>query len=99
MREGDSLLQICSHIANGAKHFKATAAHHTSVKNAMLSAAAFQPDALNPGDFQSRGWLVVELDGHAADRFGPHIEVVVLAGKLLDFWTGLLEAKQGKATA
>jgi hypothetical protein len=30
-RAGNRLLEITSHIANGAKHFRATAAHHKSV--------------------------------------------------------------------
>jgi hypothetical protein len=31
LRNSEPLLQIVSHIANGAKHFEATAAHHQSV--------------------------------------------------------------------
>src|SRR5262245_38256943 len=30
------LLQVCSHIASGSKHFQATAKHHTSVKDATV---------------------------------------------------------------
>ncbi len=98
-REGNILLQVCSHIANGAKHFKATAKRHTSVKDTMVSAAAFQPNAFQENAFQVHGWLVIELDGEAAQMLGQNIEVVELARRLLRFWTDFFAPNQGKASS
>jgi hypothetical protein len=35
-REGNRLLQVASHLGNGAKHFRVTARHHTAVNHADL---------------------------------------------------------------
>jgi hypothetical protein len=38
------LLQVCSHLANGSKHFEATAKKHQSVKDTEQHAGAFSSD-------------------------------------------------------
>jgi hypothetical protein len=83
--EGNLLLQVCSHIANGAKHFQATAKHHTSVAGLYSEEGAFQRDAFQSDAFQVGG-LFVALDGQAALAFGTRLEVIDLAGRVLGHW-------------
>jgi hypothetical protein len=79
------LLQICSHLANGANHFEATAKQHTSVDDVVSEEGAFQPDALQPSAFQVGG-LFIRLDGQAASLFGAKTEAVDFAQKVLAHW-------------
>lgn len=79
------LLQVCSHIANGAKHFQATAKKHTSVADVYSEEGAFQRDCFQADAFQVGG-LVVELDGQAAQAFGTRLEVIDLARRVLEHW-------------
>jgi len=79
------LLQVCRHIADGSKHFQATASHHTSVKDTSLEGSAFQPGAFQSDAFQGRQ-LIVHLDGPSATQFGATIEVAELAEQVLRFW-------------
>lgn len=83
--ERNLLLQVCSHIANGAKHFKATAKQHTSVADLYSEEGAFQRDKFQSDAFQVGG-LLVELDGPAGQAFGTRLEVVDLAGRVLAHW-------------
>jgi hypothetical protein len=83
--EASLLLQVCSHIANGAKHFEATAKHHTSVADLYSEEGAFQRDCFQGDAFQVGG-LFVELDGQAALAFGTRLEVIDLAGRVLAHW-------------
>ena len=76
------LLQVCSHLANGAKHFEATAKQHTSVHDVVAEEAAFQRGAFQANAFQVGG-LFILLEGQAAALFGAKIEAVDLAGKVL----------------
>ncbi|MDP9309498.1 MAG: hypothetical protein M3R24_01140 [Chloroflexota bacterium] len=85
LRNSNVLLQVCSHIANGSKHFQATAKRHDSVKNAQVHKGAFQRDAFQADAFDvSR--LVVQLQGQAAQEFGELIDVLELARRVLEFW-------------
>jgi hypothetical protein len=84
--KGSLLLQVCSHIANGAKHFQATAKHHTSVADVYSEEGAFQRGCFQADAFQVGG-LFVELDGQAAQEFGTRREVVDLADRVLAHWT------------
>lgn len=80
------LLRVCTHVANGAKHFKVTYGRHDSVKGTQVSAAVFQPGAFPADAFQTKKWLVIELDGDAARELGPQIEVLDLARRLVEYW-------------
>ncbi|MAM00520.1 MAG: hypothetical protein CL583_18930 [Alteromonadaceae bacterium] len=83
------LLQLCSHIANGAKHFEATASKHKSVSSLGKQAV------WNASSVTERGWeassvtyrLQIELDGVAKERFGASMTVRALADELLVFWS------------
>ncbi|MCI0400843.1 MAG: hypothetical protein L0Z68_06035 [Gammaproteobacteria bacterium] len=79
------LLQVCSHLANGAKHFEATAKQHTSVHDVVSEAGAYQRGAFQSSAFQVGG-LFVRLDGQAASLFGAKIEAIAFAQKVLAHW-------------
>ena len=84
LRKSSIYLQVCSHIANGAKHFKATKPHHTSVSDTSLN-GAIQRNAFQNNAFDVTR-LSIDLDGAAAKQLGSSIEVVELAGRILKFW-------------
>ena len=84
-RSNETLLQACSHLADDSKHFVAAAKRHKSVKDAREETGAFQADFVQADAFDI-GKLVAKLNGDAARRLRPSIEVVDLAGRVLDFW-------------
>jgi hypothetical protein len=84
-RRSEVLLQICSHIATGGKHFQVESPHHQSVKGSELRGGGFSPLGFQNNAFQV-GRLFVNLDGSAAAIYGPSIEVTALASKILDLW-------------
>ena len=85
LRQSSTLLQVCSHVANGSKHFVALAKHHDSVKDTKTEEAAFQHGAFHANAFQV-GRLLVELQGKPAQVLGRYVEVTELASKVLDYW-------------
>ena len=90
LRNSNQILQICSHIASGAKHFKATASKHKSVSGTSVEGSyqrnTFQSDA---HDVEC---LKIDLDGDAAKELGSSIEVVDLARRILKFWEDNMNA-------
>lgn len=84
MRSSSPLLKIVSHIANGAKHFEATALHHQSiddVENDRYVEAGYVED----GYFEES--IVVRLTSKEAVAFGKsEINVIDLAGQVLTYW-------------
>lgn len=84
-RESNRLLEITSHIASGAKHFRATASHHDSVKHAdvhregAFDPRAFSPSSFSPAAFSMPG-LHIELDD------GTLMHAYSLADEVLAFW-------------
>ncbi len=84
-RSASVLLQICSHIANGGKHFRATAKHHQSVSDARIQEGAFQQDAFQADAFQVQA-LLIQLDGQAAAQFGAEVDCLDLATQVLRYW-------------
>ncbi len=89
-RQKELLLQICSHIASGAKHFKAESSHHQSVKDSRKESGGFDGNVFQNDPFDV-GRLVVELEGDAAARFGSSVEVTVLAERILNLWSSRLQ--------
>jgi hypothetical protein len=84
------LLAICSHIANGAKHFEATAQHHKSVADTGVKKIGGWGGAW--GGEWGGAWsgrtkqLVIELQGEAEIQFGPLVLALGLAEKVLAYW-------------
>lgn len=85
LRNSNILLKVCSHIANGSKHFKATEPRHKSVSGTSLEEGIFDTAIFDPEIFDV-AHLEIYLDGDAAKQLGSSIEVVELAGRILKFW-------------
>ena len=89
------ILQICSHIGNGAKHFEATAKKHGTVKDVKSKGTIVAP--LIKSD---NGWrlgptsthLCIKLDGDAEAKLGKSISAVYLAKMVLEFWRTYLSS-------
>jgi len=79
------LLQVCSHIANGIKHFHATAKKHQSIADVRTQEGAFQRNAFQVDAFQVEA-LIIQLDGQAAGQFGAEVECLDLATQVLQHW-------------
>ena len=85
-RDGKSkLLWVCSHLANGSKHFQAT--RREAVNDTIVHQGPFDPNAFDSNAFDVVE-LRVKLDGEAARQFGDSIAVLELAGKARHFWEG-----------
>jgi len=83
------LLQICSHIANGAKHFKATNGKHQSVSDVKPGGLLFDSQYHPNGGLifdDPRSGLVVELNGVARELYGDRISTTELSSFIIDFW-------------
>ena len=102
LRNNKIILQICSHLANGAKHFAVQAKHHKSVsdtaKKAVYGGGALPKGSFPIGAIPKYGmpgkWsdeLFVELSGEASVTFGKAIGVVALAERILEFWRGQIK--------
>jgi hypothetical protein len=82
-KEGCLLTRICSHLANGGKHF-APFPYHDSV-SAIVHDSVFEPGVYEPGLFEE--WLSVHLTPHEVAAFGQAtVDVRKLAGEVLAFW-------------
>jgi hypothetical protein len=73
------------HIANGIKHFRATAKKHQSIADVRTQEGAFQRNAFQVDAFQVEA-LIIQLDGQAAGQFGAEIECLTLATQVLQHW-------------
>lgn len=84
LRTTEPLLALCSHVANGGKHFEAKAAHHKSVASAKHD-GVFDPGVFEEDVFEES--LQITLEPDAAKDIGvPCIDAVTLASKVLEFW-------------
>ena len=87
IRDKEIVLQVCSHLANGAKHFQVEAKHHKSVQKAQRT--DYFGGAMPRGYFP-KGYfpelLFVELTGKAAKKLGNSIRINDLAEQILNLW-------------
>lgn len=84
LRSSSPLLKITSHIANGAKHFKATYTHHRSVAD-IEKPRYIEPDYIEDGYIDEP--LVVHLTIEEAATLGQStIHIPVLAQRVLEYW-------------
>ena len=97
LRNSEMILQICSHIASGAKHFYAQAKHHKSVsdtsRRAVYKGGCLPKNSFPVGSVPKYGlpgrWsdeLCIQLSGDASVSFGEVISVLSLAEEILNFW-------------
>jgi hypothetical protein len=85
------VLQVCSHIANGAKHLIVEAKHHTSVSDTRRRKGSHWPKTYWGKSHWGKHWgagaaLVVHLEGAAAQQLGATISAVELAELVMAFW-------------
>jgi len=90
LRGQEVLLQIVSHIANGAKHFVVEAKHHKAVSASGRLGSFFPSSYFGSGYFGSgyfgKGRLTLHLTGDAATAFGSSVAPIDLADKVLAYW-------------
>lgn len=101
LHNSEIILQVCSHLANGAKHFITEAKHHKSVsdtpKKVVFDGGALPKNSLPIGALPAYSlpgkWsdeLFIELSGDAAIALGDVIRVETLAERILIFWRNIL---------
>jgi|SRR6516162_9495772 len=93
----EPLLQIVSHIANGAKHLKASPERHDAVSDAEILSGHLDPKTFGP--YFNVGGIYVELTEKHFTEFGPRIRAIDLASKVLGYWTDRLQLTRRDATA
>jgi len=93
-------LQICSHIANGGKHFQLEAKHHTSVSDYDRVGGYFPdgyfPKGYFPYRYFPRSQLLVHLSGEARKELGLTIPVISLAEDIVFFWRDYFRAEKSE---
>jgi len=96
LRKREVILQIVSHVANGAKHFRVSDKRHQSVTSADRRGGYFPGNYFGKRYFGGRYFggagLVLDLEGEAAIMFGPSITVLGLAEKVHHYWETTLGA-------
>lgn len=85
IRNNEPILQVCEHLAVGAKHFSPTSNKHTSVK----SSGSVGAWGGSWGNAWGKSWgsnLVVRLNEDHHEIFGEQISVNKLADLIMDYW-------------
>ena len=99
LREKSIILQIVSHIASRAKHFKVEAKHHSSVTESRRNGGWYAGNWFASDWYASkwfdRGGLYLELDGKAKEELGTIISSIDLAMQVLEFWENELGIEAG----
>ena len=83
-RKSNSLLEVTSHLANGAKHFKALDKRHTSIDDVRI-------DRILPKGYVEEGYceepLIVHLTDVESARTGcSQLRALELAEKVYEYW-------------
>ena len=90
LKNKDTVLQICSHIANGAKHFQLEAKHHKSVSDFGQVGGYFPknyfPRSYFPNGHFPKSQLLIQLDNKAQQELGATISILNLAERIMSFW-------------
>ena len=89
VRDSEVLLQVCSHLASGAKHFVAEAKHHDTVSGSVRKKPSNQMEGPFGGPFvikRNISGLYVNLEDKAAKGLGSTIKAVDLANIVLEYW-------------
>lgn len=91
IRNSNVVLQICEHIAVGAKHFEPTAVKHKSVKSSGITglwAKGFWAEGLwAKGVWAEK--LMVELENEASTIYGSSVKATALADDVMKLWKSL----------
>jgi hypothetical protein len=91
VRAASAVLRVCSHLANGAKHFEVEDPRHDSVAGAGVAGGVFPTAIFPPAVFPNAVFgagrrMVVRVKGKTAGELGSSIGVVELAEKVLAYW-------------
>jgi hypothetical protein len=89
-RDNSILLQICSHVANGSKHFEVEDPRHQSVSDTTHT-GGYWPKGYFPTGYFPEGYfpesnLIIHLDGDSKNQLGESVSVIKLATMIVDFW-------------
>ena len=95
LRRKYALLQVTSHLANGAKHFDRLAKHHSSVVRTERAGGYFAAGWVGKRWF-GKGYfaepnLFIELSSDEADKLGDRPSAVELADAVYCFWSSRLD--------
>jgi hypothetical protein len=88
IRDQNLELQICEHLAVGAKHFEPTSPKHQSVSDSKRS-GIWAEGLWAPGVWADGVWassLVVTLSGDAEQKYGKRVKALDLAKLVMDYW-------------
>ncbi len=85
-REESTLLQLCSHLGNAAKHFRLTSLQHKSVDDAGVQGGSFS--SAYSSDFDTGIRLVVVISADVATKLSAPttIRVLDLARRVVGYW-------------
>jgi hypothetical protein len=84
LRQSDPLLQLTSHIANGAKHFAAKSTRHTSVES-IDKERYVEPGYVEPDFFEES--IVIRLSPTEVANFKcAQFDAVTLGYRVLEYW-------------
>lgn len=84
-RNAEVVLQVVSHLANGAKHMILEDTRHTSVQHTDVAGAAYG-EGVYGADSYGGCSLVIRLDGVAADVLGTAVTPLDLARRVVEYW-------------
>jgi hypothetical protein len=89
IRNSEPLLQICEHLAVGAKHFEPTSKKHTSVS----SSGPVNPWGKSWGGSWGSSWegLQVSLSNELHEAYGEEIKVLELANHIFSYWNNVFK--------
>jgi hypothetical protein len=95
LRKKDALLRVCSHLANGGKHFDVD--RHSSVSSAERD-GVFEEGAFEKGVFEE--WLKITLEPDEAKELGCNeVDAVFLAERLVKWWSQYFENRKQSGSA
>ena len=88
IKKDNVILQVCEHLAIGAKHFEPTRQNLKSVgssgKGGVWAEGTWAPGVWADGTWAT--WLEVKLENEAASLFGEVVKVKILADKVMEYW-------------
>ena len=88
LRNHSPLLQVCEHIAVGAKHFEPTSAKHQSVsaseRSGVWAEGTWKKGVWKEGAWAS--WLTITLEGAAESAYGKKIKAHEFARHVMEYW-------------
>lgn len=85
------ILKLCSHIANGIKHFQTNSNRHNSVKE--IEKDRYVDEDYCEEDFVESS-IIIYLDEKLQSDFGKSIKIIELAKIVMKFWESELKERK-----